>query len=71
MEHLSSKMEQQEQEQQQGQIECRRDKVQELCSKDDQNSYFSVPRGILDNIGTSLALIQTCLSASYVHYQGI
>jgi hypothetical protein len=28
-------MEQQEQEQQQGQIECRRDKVQELCSKDD------------------------------------
>ena len=34
MEHLSSAMEQQDQEQQQGQqVEWRRDKVQELCSK--------------------------------------
>jgi len=34
MEHLSSAIEQQDQEQQQGQqVEWRRDKVQELCSK--------------------------------------
>jgi DNA-binding NarL/FixJ family response regulator len=33
MEHLSSAMEQQNQEQYQQQVEWRRDKVQELCSK--------------------------------------
>jgi DNA-binding NarL/FixJ family response regulator len=33
MEHLSSDMEQQNQEQYQQQLEWRRDKVQELCSK--------------------------------------
>ena len=33
MEHLSSDMEQQDQHQEQKQIQWRRDKVQELCSK--------------------------------------
>jgi Trp operon repressor len=33
MEHLSSDMEQQQNQEQQRQIEWRRDKVQELCSK--------------------------------------
>jgi Trp operon repressor len=60
MEHLSSDMEQQDQHQEQKQIQWRRDKVQELCSKGySQREISQVLQVGLATINRDIAYLRT------------